>query len=129
MKFVIMLTLIMVSSPAFARTNHDAMLKSYVEARLFNRTSNGSPAASAQEMINKIAHTEMTIDLKSLRCMGYAAPDSTGKSIGVCLVSAGDKPSGGDHLKENYAILISVDIEHSDTSRIWEVVLQQSVYF
>lgn len=128
MKAVVFFLLTIMSLSAIAASNYDEKLKSYVEARLFSRITDGVPAKPAQIMINELAGTEMELKTQTLRCLGYPAPNKA-KPVGVCLITAHDKATGGEKLQESYAIIISIDIEHFDASRYWEVVKQQSLYF
>jgi hypothetical protein len=109
----------------------DAKLAEYVLDRLDGRVENGSPAASLQELVDVAANMPMQLDTNSLRCLGYEAPDSTGKAVGVCLIDARDKDGDPEEptLEARFSVSITADIEHGDTSRGWEVGVQQYLYF
>lgn len=109
-----------------AQTGWDQKLSTYVKARFYERVSNGSPAPSLNELVKKATHDNyMDLSENSLRCMGYETPSESGKAVGVCLVTAHDANSGGEHLTAVYSIAISEDLEHPEASRNWDVKLQQ----
>ncbi len=103
-------------------------LKRYVLKRLESRTVNGSKEPGLTEMVSKDAKVALAVDAKSLNCIGYESPNANGKAVGVCLIKAFDKASGGDHLEIMYTIIISADIEHENVSRSWRVTPQQYLY-
>ena len=112
-----------------AANKYDSKLEQYVTKRIESRTQNGSQVPGLRELISKDATVEMVIDKDSFRCMGYASPNGNGKAVGVCLVRTFDLASNGDHLEIMYAVLISEEIEHTDNSRVWQLVRQQELYF